>query len=74
MLIDVFSNGFGIADKEDDMVEEGNEGGRKLVCGTAKEKHKAKNLKTAGKCVSTPARLEKYAWPQWDWNLRPLEY
>jgi hypothetical protein len=31
------------------MVAEGENGRRKLVCGTTKEKHKAKNLKTAGK-------------------------
>lgn len=31
------------------MIDEGEKGKRKLVCGTTKEKHKAKNLKTAGK-------------------------
>jgi hypothetical protein len=31
------------------MVSEGDGVKRKLVCGTTKEKHKAKNLKTAGK-------------------------
>ncbi len=25
-------------------------------------------------CISTPGRLEKYAWPRRDLNLRPLEY
>ena len=24
-------------------------------------------------CISTPGKLEKYAWPRWDSNLRPLE-
>ena len=42
------SNGFGVDDKEDEMVEEGNHVMRKLVCGTSKEKQKAKNIKTAG--------------------------
>ena len=23
-------------------------------------------------CVSTPGKLEKYAWPRWESNLRPL--
>ena len=25
-------------------------------------------------CISTPDKLEKYAWPRWESNLRPLEY
>ena len=25
-------------------------------------------------CISTPGKLEKYAWPRWESNLRPLEY
>jgi hypothetical protein len=25
-------------------------------------------------CISTPGRLEKYACPRWESNLRPLEY
>ena len=24
-------------------------------------------------CISTPGKREKYAWPRWDSNLRPLE-
>ena len=24
--------------------------------------------------LSTPGRLEKYAWPRWESNQRPLEY
>ena len=24
-------------------------------------------------CISTPGKLEKYAWPRWDLNLRPLD-
>ena len=26
------------------------------------------------KCISTPGKLEKYAWLRWESNLRPLEY
>jgi hypothetical protein len=29
---------------------------------------------TLSVCISTPGKLEKYAWPRWEWNLRPLEY
>ena len=25
-------------------------------------------------CISTPGKLEKYAYPRWESNLRPLEY
>ena len=25
-------------------------------------------------CMFTPGKLEKYAWPRWQSNLRPLEY
>jgi hypothetical protein len=25
-------------------------------------------------CISTPGKLEKYACPRWESNLRPLEY
>jgi hypothetical protein len=25
-------------------------------------------------CISTPGRVEKYAWPRWESNLWPLEY
>ena len=31
-------------------------------------------IRTIIPCISTPGRLEKYAWPRWDSNLRPLEY
>jgi hypothetical protein len=24
--------------------------------------------------MSTPGKIEKYAWPRWELNLRPLEY
>jgi hypothetical protein len=24
-------------------------------------------------CISTPGKLEKYAWPRWESNIRPLE-
>ena len=51
LFLDQYSNGFGIADEEDGMIDEGDKGKRKLVCGTTKEKHKAKNLKTAGKFI-----------------------
>ena len=29
---------------------------------------------TLHECISTPGELEKYARPQWESNLRPLEY
>ena len=29
---------------------------------------------TIFECISTPDRFEKYAWPRWESNLRPLEY
>lgn len=41
------SSGFAVPDDSDEVVVEDN-GERKLVCGTSKEKHKAKNLKSAG--------------------------
>ena len=44
LFLDQYSNGFGIADEEDGMINEGDKGKRKLVCRTTKEKHKAKNL------------------------------
>ena len=28
----------------------------------------------ASECISTPGKLEKHAWPQWESNLRPLEH
>lgn len=46
-LIFNYSVGFGEHDVSDDVVIE-NSVERKLACGTSKEKHKAKNLKTAG--------------------------
>ena len=45
------SNGFGIADEEDGFVSDNEKGKGKLVCGTTKEKHKAKNLKTIMKSI-----------------------
>ena len=47
MFLSVCSSGFAIADEGDDEVGETEK--RKLSCGTLKEQHKAKNLKTAGK-------------------------
>ena len=29
---------------------------------------------TLHECISTPGKLERYAWPRWESNLRPLEY
>ena len=47
MCTSVCSSGFAIADEGDDEVGETEK--RKISCGTLKEQHKAKNLKTAGK-------------------------
>ena len=30
-------------------------------------------IATLSACISRPGKLEKYAWPRWDSNLRSLE-
>ncbi len=42
----IISVGFGVEDAQNDVITE-DKLQRKLVCGTSKEKQKAKNLKTA---------------------------
>lgn len=52
VFIQIVSSGFGEESSEDNVVKDDGGGQRKIKCGTEKGKHKSKNHRTAGTCIT----------------------
>lgn len=52
VIINYCSSGFGVVSSEDDVVTDDKGNKRKINCGTEKGKHKSKNHRTAGTCIT----------------------